>query len=134
MAVAEHAGISAHLLKETFRMVPAPVSLQEPIGDTERSLEDLIPDDLAPVPLLDAEVREKARQIGRVLETLTPQEERVMRLQFGLGVLREHTLEEVGRQLSLTRERIRQIEMQAVKKLRRPGRRRLLKVIMGGSA
>ncbi|MBI3609998.1 MAG: sigma-70 family RNA polymerase sigma factor [Nitrospirae bacterium] len=133
-AVAKNAGLPIRLLGEASRMIAEPVSLQEPIGDSTRAMEDMIPDDSAPVPSLTAEFREAARQVDRVLATLTPQEERVLRLRFGLGTIRECTLEEVGRQLSLTRERIRQIEAQAIKKLRRSGRSRRLKAIMGGPA
>ena len=108
-----------------------PVSLETPVGDEEdRHLGDLIEDEDAVQPL-DAAVGSDLREtMARVLEDLTPREERVLRMRFGIGMKSEHTLEEVGEQFSVTRERIRQIEAKALRRLKHPSRTRLLRSLL----
>ena len=105
-----------------------PLSLEAPVGDEEDSrLGDMIEDKNA-VHSLDAAIRADLRKVtSRMLETLTPREERILRLRYGIGVSTEHTLEEVGRKFLLTRERIRQIEAKALRKLQHPSRSRRIR-------
>ena len=106
-----------------------PVSLETPLGSDDRDLHlgDLIEDEDAVQPL-DAAIGSDLREtMTRILGTLTPREERVLRMRFGIGTKSDHTLEEVGRQFSVTRERIRQIEAGALRKLRKRSRARVLR-------
>jgi RNA polymerase primary sigma factor len=116
-------------VEEVFRAIQDPIALQTPIGDEDTELEDFIGDKTSPSPYSDAERIETSEQIQRVLRTLTPKEETVVRMRFGIGVDRDHTLEEVGRYLSITRERVRQIEAKALRKLKHPSRLRALKIL-----
>jgi RNA polymerase primary sigma factor len=116
-------------VEEVFRAIQDPIALQTPIGDEDTELEDFIGDKTSPSPYSDAERIEASEQIQRVLRTLTPKEETVIRMRFGIGVDRDHTLEEVGRYLSITRERVRQIEAKALRKLKHPSRLRALKIL-----
>jgi RNA polymerase primary sigma factor len=116
-------------VEEVFRAIQDPIALQTPIGDEDTELEDFIGDKASPSPYSDAERIETSEQIQRVLRTLTPKEETVIRMRFGIGVDRDHTLEEVGRFLSITRERVRQIEAKALRKLKHPSRLRALKIL-----
>lgn len=116
-------------VEEVFRAIQDPIALQTPIGDEDTELEDFIGDKSSPSPYSDAERIETSEQIQRVLRTLTPKEETVIRMRFGIGVDRDHTLEEVGRYLSITRERVRQIEAKALRKLKHPSRLRALKIL-----
>jgi RNA polymerase primary sigma factor len=115
---------------EVFRAIQDPIALQTPIGDEDTELEDFIGDKNAPSPYADAERAEVSEQIQRILKTLTPKEEKVIRMRFGIGTDRDHTLEEVGRYLSITRERVRQIEAKALRKLKHPSRLRALKNLL----
>ncbi|MDA8168531.1 MAG: sigma-70 family RNA polymerase sigma factor [Nitrospiraceae bacterium] len=112
---------------EVFRAIQDPIALQTPIGDEDTELEDFIGDKNSPSPYSDAEKSEISEQIQNILKTLTPKEEKVIRMRFGIGTDRDHTLEEVGRYLSITRERVRQIEAKALRKLKHPSRLRALK-------
>jgi RNA polymerase primary sigma factor len=112
---------------EVFRAIQDPIALQTPIGDEDTELEDFIGDKTSPSPYVDAEKTEISEQIQNILKTLTPKEEKVIRMRFGIGTDRDHTLEEVGRYLSITRERVRQIEAKALRKLKHPSRLRALK-------
>jgi len=112
---------------EVFRAIQDPIALQTPIGDEDTELEDFIGDKSSPSPYSDAEKSEISEQIQNILKTLTPKEEKVIRMRFGIGTDRDHTLEEVGRYLSITRERVRQIEAKALRKLKHPSRLRALK-------
>src|SRR5215210_4637444 len=105
-----------------------PISLETPIGDEEDShLGDFIEDKAAVIPL-DAAIQSNLREATtRVLSSLTPREERVLRMRFGIGMNTDHTLEEVGQQFNVTRERIRQIEAKALRKLKHPSRSRKLR-------
>jgi RNA polymerase primary sigma factor len=116
-------------VEEVFWAIQDPIALQTPIGDEDTELEDFIGDKASPSPYSDAERIETSEQIQRVLRTLTPKEETVIRMRFGIGVDRDHTLEEVGRFLSITRERVRQIEAKALRKLKHPSRLRALKIL-----
>ena len=115
-------------VREIMRVAQEPVSLETPIGEEEDShLGDFIPDDDAPAPAEAASHVLLKEQLSDVLETLTPREEKVLRLRFGLEDGRSRTLEEVGREFNVTRERIRQIEAKALRKLRHPSRSKRLK-------
>ena len=115
-------------VREIMRISQEPVSLETPIGEEEDShLGDFIPDDDAPAPAEAASHTLLREQLGEVLSTLTEREEKVLRLRFGLEDGRSRTLEEVGKEFSVTRERIRQIEAKALRKLRHPSRSKKLK-------
>ena len=115
-------------VREILKISQEPVSLETPIGEEEDShLGDFIPDDGAPAPADAASHTMLREQLSDVLSTLTPREEKVLRLRFGLEDGRSRTLEEVGKEFNVTRERIRQIEAKALRKLRHPSRSRKLK-------
>ncbi|MDD2401426.1 MAG: RNA polymerase sigma factor RpoD [Clostridia bacterium] len=120
--------ISVERVREVLKIAQEPVSLETPIGEEEDShLGDFIEDEDAPAPAEAASFILLKEQLEEVLETLTPREEKVLRLRFGLDDGRARTLEEVGQQFGVTRERIRQIEAKALRKLRHPSRSRKLK-------
>jgi RNA polymerase primary sigma factor len=127
--IAKKLTVPVRKVEEVFRAIQDPIALQTPIGDEDTELEDFIGDKASPSPYSDAERIETSEQIQRVLRTLTPKEETVIRMRFGIGVDRDHTLEEVGRFLSITRERVRQIEAKALRKLKHPSRLRALKIL-----
>jgi RNA polymerase primary sigma factor len=127
--IAKKLVVPVRKVEEVFRAIQDPIALQTPIGDEDTELEDFIGDKASPSPYSDAERIETSEQIQRVLRTLTPKEETVIRMRFGIGVDRDHTLEEVGRFLSITRERVRQIEAKALRKLKHPSRLRALKIL-----
>jgi RNA polymerase primary sigma factor len=115
-------------IRKTLKIAKEPLSLEIPIGEEDDShLGDLIEDRNAIAPI-DAMIQSNLRETTtRVLASLTPREERIVRMRFGLGMNSDHTLEEVGQQFSVTRERIRQIEAKALRKLRHPSRSRALR-------
>jgi RNA polymerase primary sigma factor len=115
-------------VRKVLKIAKEPISLETPIGDEEDShLGDFIEDKNAVLPL-DAAIQANLRETTtRVLASLTPREERVLRMRFGIGMNTDHTLEEVGQQFSVTRERIRQIEAKALRKLKHPSRSRKLR-------
>jgi RNA polymerase primary sigma factor len=125
--LAQKLQVPARKVDEVFRAIQDPIALQTPIGDEDTELEDFIGDKNSPSPFADAEKAEISEQIQNILKTLTPKEEKVIRMRFGIGTDRDHTLEEVGRFLSITRERVRQIEAKALRKLKHPSRLRALK-------
>ena len=126
--IAEVMGISEDKVREIIKIAQEPVSLETPIGEEEDShLGDFIPDDDAPAPADAAAFTLLKEQLMGVLATLTPREEKVLKLRFGLEDGRARTLEEVGKEFNVTRERIRQIEAKALRKLRHPSRSRKLK-------
>ena len=126
--IAEVMGISEEKVREIIKIAQEPVSLETPIGEEEDShLGDFIPDDDAPAPADAAAFTLLKEQLMGVLSTLTPREEKVLKLRFGLEDGRARTLEEVGKEFNVTRERIRQIEAKALRKLRHPSRSRKLK-------
>ena len=126
--IAREMGISEEKVREIIKVSQEPVSLETPIGEEEDShLGDFIPDDDAPAPAEVAAFTLLKEQLMEVLDTLTPREEKVLRLRFGLDDGKARTLEEVGREFNVTRERIRQIEAKALRKLRHPSRSKKLK-------
>jgi len=126
--IAREMGISEDKVREIIKIAQEPVSLETPIGEEEDShLGDFIPDDDAPAPAEAAAFTLLKEQLMDVLDTLTPREEKVLRLRFGLDDGRARTLEEVGKEFNVTRERIRQIEAKALRKLRHPSRSKKLK-------
>lgn len=126
--IAEELSMPADKVREIMRVAQEPVSLETPIGEEEDShLGDFIPDDDAPAPADAASHILLKEQLSEVLQTLTPREEKVLRLRFGLEDGRSRTLEEIGKEFNVTRERIRQIEAKALRKLRHPSRSKRLK-------
>jgi len=126
--LAERLGMPLEKVRKVMKIAKEPISLETPIGDEEDShLGDFIEDKNAVLPI-DAAIQANLRETTtRVLATLTPREERVLRMRFGIGMNTDHTLEEVGQQFSVTRERIRQIEAKALRKLKHPSRSRKLR-------
>ena len=123
--IAEEMGISEDKVREIIKIAQEPVSLETPIGEEEDShLGDFLPDEDAPAPAEAAAFTLLKEQLMSVLSTLTPREEMVLKLRFGLEDGRQRTLEEVGKEFKVTRERIRQIEAKALRKLRHPSRSR----------
>ena len=126
--LAEEMGIPEEKVREILKIAQEPVSLETPIGEEEDShLGDFIPDDDAPAPAEAAAYSLLKEQLSDVLDTLTPREEKVLKLRFGLEDGRARTLEEVGKEFNVTRERIRQIEAKALRKLRHPSRSKKLR-------
>ncbi len=126
--VAERIGMSPDKVREIMKIAQDPVSLETPIGEEEDShLGDFIPDDDSPAPAEAASYELLKEQLEEVLHTLTSREEHVLKLRFGLEDGRTRTLEEVGKEFNITRERIRQIEAKALRKLRHPSRSKRLK-------
>lgn len=126
--IADYLGMSPDKIKEAMRASQEPVSLETPIGEEEDShLGDFIPDESTLTPQEAALQAMLKEQLDSVLSTLTPREEKVIRLRFGLDDGRPRTLEEVGEEFDVTRERIRQIEAKALRKLRHPSRSKKLK-------
>lgn len=126
--IAKEMGLSEEKVRDIMKISQEPVSLETPIGEEEDShLGDFIPDDEAPAPAESAAFTLLKEQLIDVLDTLTPREEKVLRLRFGLDDGRARTLEEVGREFNVTRERIRQIEAKALRKLRHPSRSKKLR-------
>ena len=126
--IAEEMGISVDRVREIQKISQEPVSLETPIGEEEDShLGDFLPDEDIPAPADAASATILHEQLGEVLNTLTDREQKVLRLRFGLDDGRARTLEEVGKEFNVTRERIRQIEAKALRKLRHPSRSKKLK-------
>ncbi len=126
--ISEEIDMPVEKVREIMRVAQEPVSLETPIGEEEDShLGDFIPDNDAPAPADAASHTMLREQLSDVLDTLTPREEKVLRLRFGLEDGRSRTLEEVGKEFNVTRERIRQIEAKALRKLRHPSRSKKLK-------
>ncbi|MDR0296497.1 MAG: RNA polymerase sigma factor RpoD [Rickettsia sp.] len=121
-------------VRKVMKIAKEPISLENPVGDDDGSyLGDFIEDKNAILPL-DAAIQSNLREVTtRVLATLTPREERVLRMRFGIGMNTDHTLEEVGQQFNVTRERIRQIESKALRKLKHPTRSKRLSSFRSGS-
>jgi RNA polymerase primary sigma factor len=126
--LAEKLQMPLEKVRKVMKIAKEPISLETPIGDEEDSqLGDFIEDKNAILPL-DSAIQENLKETTtRVLASLTPREERVLRMRFGIGMNTDHTLEEVGQQFSVTRERIRQIEAKALRKLKHPSRSRKLR-------
>ena len=125
--VAKIMGLSVVRVNEILRAIQEPVSLETPILSEEKELKDVIIDEKSISPFKTLENNEASSRIEEVLSSLTEREEKIIRMRFGIGVSSEHTLEEVGKYFNLTRERIRQIEIKALKKLRHPARSKQLR-------
>lgn len=131
--LAEKLGMPLDKVRKVMKIAKEPVSLETPIGDEEDShLGDFIEDKNAVLPLQAAIHSNLRETTTRILASLTPREERVLRMRFGIGMNTDHTLEEVGQQFSVTRERIRQIEAKALRKLKHPTRSRKLRSFLDG--
>jgi RNA polymerase primary sigma factor len=126
--LAEKLHMPLEKVRKTLKIAKEPLSLETPMGEEgDSQLGDLIEDKNAILPI-DAAIQSNLRDTTtRVLASLTPREERIVRMRFGLGMNSDHTLEEVGKQFSVTRERIRQIEAKALRKLKHPSRSRVLR-------
>jgi len=126
--ISEKMELPLEKVRKVLRIAKEPISLETPIGEEEDShLGDFIEDKTIPTPNDVVTGVGLADQMKRVLSTLTPREEKVLRMRFGIGEKSDHTLEEVGRDFAVTRERIRQIEAKALRKLRHPSRSKKLK-------
>ena len=126
--IAKYLNMPLQKVEEIMRVAQEPISLETPVGEEDDShLGDFLPDDKASEPVDAATFAMLQEQISNVLKTLTPREEMVLRLRYGLEDGRMHTLEEVGEEFQVTRERIRQIEAKALRKLRHPSRSRILR-------
>jgi RNA polymerase primary sigma factor len=129
--LAQKLGMPLEKVRKTLKIAKEPLSLETPIGDEgDSKLGDLIEDQNTILPI-DAMIQSNLRETTtRLLASLTPREERIVRMRFGLGMNSDHTLEEVGLQFSVTRERIRQIEAKALRKLKHPSRSRILRTFL----
>jgi len=129
--IADKIDMTPEKVRDTMKYALEPVSLETPIGEEEDShLGDFIPDEDSPAPAEAASYTLLKEQLNDVLKTLTPREEEVLRLRFGLDDGRTRTLEEVGEKFQITRERIRQIEAKALRKLRHPSRSKKLRAYL----
>jgi RNA polymerase primary sigma factor len=127
--IAEELKLPLRKVEEAVLAVQDTVALQTAIGDEDAELGDFITDHTTPSPCADLERIEAARRIRLILRTLPPREAKVLKMRFGIGVDRNHTLEEVGKHLRITRERVRQIEFQALRLLRDPNRLNALREV-----
>ena len=126
--ISRHLGISEEKIAEVMKIAQDPVSLETPVGEEDDShLGDFIPDSEVAEPAESATYNMLRQQLAEVMQTLSPRECKVLRLRFGLEDGRPHTLEEVGKEFDVTRERVRQIEAKALRKLRHPSRSKILK-------
>ncbi len=131
--IAERMDVPAGKVRKVLKIAQEPISLETPIGEDEDShLGDFIEDKKSPSPVEAVVKMNLKEQTGSVLKTLTPREEKVLKMRFGVEEGTEHTLEEVGQSFAVTRERIRQIESKALRKLRQPSRSRLLRPFLSG--
>jgi RNA polymerase primary sigma factor len=124
--IALKAGLPLEKVRKIMKISGGPVSIETPVGDDESKLGDFIADPKAPSPFMEFVDTSLKEEIDKVLSTLTPREEKVIRMRLGIGENTDFTLEEVGDVFGLTRERIRQIEAKALRKLQHPLRRKRL--------
>ena len=128
--IADRLAVSTGKLEAVFTAVQDTIALQTPLGDEGSTIEDFISDKDSPSPYSNTESNDVTEQILRVLNTLTPKEAEIIRMRFGIGCAKDCTLKEVGDHFSITRERVRQIEAKALRKLNHPSRRCALKVLV----
>jgi RNA polymerase primary sigma factor len=129
--IANRLGVPIKKVEDIFRTVRNPIALQTPLGDEGSTIEDLISDKDSPSPYFNTESNDVTEQILRVINTLKPREAEIVRMRFGIGCEKDCTLEEIGNHFSITRERVRQIEEKALRKLKHPSRRCALKILIG---
>lgn len=122
LELSKDSGIPIHDVEKILNLIEEPISLDMPIGEEDSTLEDLIPDEKSLSPNDSLLEKDLAHQVNKLLAGLSPREEKILRLRFGIGEDGESTLEEIGRQFGLSRERIRQIEAKALERLRDPSR------------
>ena len=127
--LAERLAVSRGKIEEVLKAIQDPIALQTPVGDDDSRLEDFITDKDSPSPYSNTERNNVTEQILRVLNTLSPREAEIVRMRFGIGFDKDYTLEEIGKHLSITRERVRQIEAKALRKLKHTSRRSELKIL-----
>jgi RNA polymerase primary sigma factor len=127
--LAERLAVSTGKIEEVLKAIQDPIALQTPVGDDDSRLEDFITDKDSPSPYSDTERNNVTEQILKVLNTLGPREAEIVRMRFGIGFDKDYTLEEIGKHLSITRERVRQIEAKALRKLKHTNRRTELKIL-----
>jgi RNA polymerase primary sigma factor len=126
--LAEKLRMPLEKVRKALKTVKEPLSLETPVGDEEESRLGAFIEDQSAILPIDAAIQSNLRETTtRVLASLTPREERILRMRFGIGMNSDHTLEEVGHKFSVTRERIRQIEAKALRKLKHPSRSRVLR-------
>jgi RNA polymerase primary sigma factor len=131
--IANEMALPLDKVRKVLKIAKEPISLETPIGEEEDShLGDFIEDNRVQSPLDSAIKGDLREKVKRILQTLTPREEKVLRRRFGIGEAADHTLEEVGQEFDVTRERIRQIEAKALRKLRHPSRSKRLKSFVEG--
>jgi RNA polymerase primary sigma factor len=128
--LAEGMGLAYRQVDEIMQVAKDTLSLESPLGDDDSSLKDYVPNNLAPSPLDDVLKIQMFQEADEVLHNLSDREETIIRMRFGLGVDAEHTLAEIGGKLGVSRERIRQIEMSALRKLRRSEKMRELRTFL----
>ena len=133
--IANRLSMPVDKVRKVMKIAKEPVSLENPVGDEDGSyLGDFIEDKNAILPI-DAAIQSNLRETTtRILSSLTPHEERVLRMRFGIGLNTDHTLEEVGQQFHVNRERIRQIEAKALRKLKHPTRSKIMRSFLSGSS
>jgi RNA polymerase primary sigma factor len=130
MELAEKMGLPYSQVDEIMQVAKDTISLESPLGEDESSLKDYVPNNLAPSPLDDVLHFQLFEEADEALRYLSPREETIIRMRYGLGVDTEHTLAEIGEKLGVSRERIRQIEVTALRKLRRSEKLRELKLFL----
>jgi RNA polymerase primary sigma factor len=128
--IAGRTGFAAELVALSLRSAKDPVSLEAPVGDDDSALGDFIEDESMPNPIDETVASDVRGKLQAVLASLSPREEKVLRLRYGIAERNDHTLEEVGRHFSVTRERIRQIETKALRKLQHPSRSDRLRILI----
>ncbi len=128
--IARKMRIPVKRVDDIFKTVQQPLALQTPVGDEDSELEDFVEEQNIPSPDLEAEKNESLNRLHLILKSLPPKEEKVIRMRFGIGADKDHTLDEIGKYFSISRERVRQIELKALRKLKHPSRMRFLKELV----